>query len=121
MGQLDYPFQNAPPRRRATSGAYPLVTGGYRGYRGVQGVQGKEDPGRSAEGTQGVQGVQGVQERYSSKGTQDLGPCAKTLREASTTRTTVLHTRPARLASECSVAIATLPICKPFSRDTAKT
>ena len=23
-GQLDYPFQNAPPRRRATTGTYPL-------------------------------------------------------------------------------------------------
>ena len=26
-GQLDYPFQNAPPRQRATSGTYPLVPG----------------------------------------------------------------------------------------------
>ena len=26
MGQLEYPFQNAPPRRSATSGTYPLVS-----------------------------------------------------------------------------------------------
>jgi hypothetical protein len=29
-GQLEYPFQNAPPRRSTTSGAYPLVGGPAR-------------------------------------------------------------------------------------------